>query len=110
MGEHLKHVSIAKPHLKITSKILVYIMAALAASQRILVLVMFFVPGLGLFSVLHHWQAEQIPFKVSQYTNLQESLPGMLNKTLAGELVYLGKSGPVARNKEHHQHQDPLGS
>ena len=67
-SQHLKHVSIAKPHLQITSKVLVYIMAALAASKRILVMVMFFVPGLGLFSILHHWQAEQIPFLVSQYS------------------------------------------
>ena len=95
-SEHLKHVSIAKPHLKITSKVMVYIMAALAASKRILVLVMFFVPGLGLFSILHHWQAEQIPFTVSQSTGMQERLHGMLNKTNDGELVYLGKSGPVA--------------
>ena len=65
-SQHLKHVSIAKPYLEITSKVLVYIMAALAASKRILVMVMFFVPGLGLFSILHHWQAEQIPFDVSK--------------------------------------------
>ena len=102
-SQHLKHVSIAKPHLEITSKVLVYIMAALAASKRILVMVMFFVPGLGLFSILHHWQAEQIPFQVSQgrinWANTQawwQLYPWMLNETSDGELVYLGKSGRVA--------------
>ena len=110
-SEHLKHVSIAKPHLGIKSKVMVYIMAALAASKRILVLVMFFVPGLGLFSILHHWQAEQIPFDVSYFNEYWERYPGMLNKTDDGELMYLGKSGPVAWSlidRSNYSDLDPL--
>ena len=111
-SEHLNHVSIAKPHIRITSKVMVYIMAAIASSKRILVLVMFFVPGLGLFSILHHWQAEQMPFEVSQgTTRLQDNLPGMLNKTNDGELLYLSKFGPVAWSlidRSNYSDLDPL--
>ena len=38
----------------------------ISACKRVVVLVCFFAPSFGLFSLLHHWRAEQIPFAVRQ--------------------------------------------
>ena len=35
-----------------------------ASLRRVLSIIALFIPSLGLFSILHHWQWEQIPFKV----------------------------------------------
>ena len=37
--------------------------AVFATTRKVASIVIFFVPSLGLFSLLHHWQAENIPFK-----------------------------------------------
>ena len=42
----------------------VLVWAVLATLRRMLALVLFFVPSLGLLDLLHHWQAEQRPFWV----------------------------------------------
>ena len=40
-----------------------------SGTLRIMTLVLYFVPGFGLFSILHHWRKEQIPF-ADQFRNL----------------------------------------
>ena len=45
-----------------SSKLVVLAWAASATVRRILSLVTLFIPSMGLFSLLHHWKWEQIPF------------------------------------------------
>ena len=61
---HLKSVATEKGFLQMTSKIAVFLWGLFAVMRRVLTLVAFFIPCLGLFSVLYHWQAELIPFRV----------------------------------------------
>ena len=60
------------------SQISILIWTVLSVSKRILVLVMYFTPPMGLFSLLHHWQAESLPFAVSQKSQWRE---GMLSQS-----------------------------
>ena len=47
-----------------TSQIVILLWSTLASGRRILTIIVFFVPSLGLFSILNHWKAEQLPFTV----------------------------------------------
>ena len=47
----------------ITSMIIVFLWSLFGALKRILTVTIFFAPSLGLFSLLHHWHAEQIPYQ-----------------------------------------------
>ena len=47
-----------------TSQLVILFWSTVAASRRILAIVVFFLPSLGLFSILNHWKAEQIPFSI----------------------------------------------
>ena len=46
-----------------TSKLVVLSWATFATLRRILSLVVYFIPSLGLFSILNHWKYEQVPFE-----------------------------------------------
>ena len=61
---HLKSVATEKGFLQTTSKIAVFLWGLFAVMRRVLTLVAFFIPCLGLFSVLYHWRAELIPFRI----------------------------------------------
>ena len=60
----LKSISDEKGFMPFTSKIIVAFYASFGTFRRILAIVIFFAPSLGLFSLLHHWQEELIPFKI----------------------------------------------
>ena len=45
--------------------LLVFTGALFSTLRKVLSIVVFFTPSMGLFSLLHHWQAEQIPFTSS---------------------------------------------
>ena len=49
-----------------TSKLVVLAWASFATLRRILSLVTMFIPSMGLCSLLHHWQWEQVPFKFAE--------------------------------------------
>ena len=49
-----------------TSKLVVLAWASFATLRRILSLVTMFIPSMGLFSLLHHWKWEQVPFKIAE--------------------------------------------
>ena len=61
---HLKSVATEKGFIKITSKIFVFLWGAFAVMRRVLAIVVFFIPCMGLFSILFHWEAEKIPFRI----------------------------------------------
>ena len=49
-----------------TSKLVVLAWASFATLRRILSLVTMFIPAMGLFSLLHHWKWEQVPFEIAE--------------------------------------------
>ena len=63
---NLKTTSTAKGFLPFTAKVAVIFWGTMAITRRILSMVAFFIPSLGLFHILYHWQAEQFPFKVRE--------------------------------------------
>lgn len=67
---HMNLVSLEKGFCKMTSKIFIFIWGAFAALRRVLSIIAVFIPSMGLFSVLHHWRWEQIPYRIRQeYVN-----------------------------------------
>ena len=61
---HTKLISIEKGFCKFTSTLFIFFWGLFATLRRVLSLVGLFIPSLGLFSILHHWKWDQIPFKV----------------------------------------------
>ena len=64
MALHLKSIAAEKGFIKITSKITVFLWGGFATLRRVLTIVAYFIPSFGLFSILHHWQAEKIPYRI----------------------------------------------
>ena len=63
---HVKATKVEKTHLETTSKLLVVLISFFASAARILSIICFFAPFFGLFDLLHHHKAEQIPFSLSK--------------------------------------------
>ena len=61
----LKTISIQKPFLPFTTKLVLLAWIIVSASLRVIALVFYFIPGFGLFSTLGHWKLEQIPYSKS---------------------------------------------
>ena len=59
---HQKTIQVHKGFFPLASEIAVWLWGLFGALRRILSMVTFFVPYLGLFNILNHWRAEQIPF------------------------------------------------
>ena len=60
----IKSIAIKKGYCQFKTKVILACYALFSTFRRILSIVIFFAPSLGLFSILHHWQEEQIPFKI----------------------------------------------
>ena len=59
---HRKQIKTDKEFLPMTSQAFVILWGLFASAKRVIAIVAVFIPSLGLFNILHHWQAEQIPF------------------------------------------------
>ena len=66
---YLKTVGVEKPYFGITSKAVLFAWTMVSGTLRLIVMVLFFTPGFGLFSILHHWKKEQVSF-APKYENL----------------------------------------
>ena len=64
---HLKAIKVHKGFFPITSKLIVWTWGLFGTLRRVLSMVIYFVPFLGLSNVLYHWRAEQIPFWIGYY-------------------------------------------
>ena len=62
---HLKAADIEKTHLRIWSKIGLVLISLFCSCARLLSIITFFTPFIGLFDLLNHYKAEQIPFAPS---------------------------------------------
>ena len=60
----VKHIQAEKVYLPTTSKFIIVLWTLFGVLRRVLTMVAYFIPGMGLFSILYHHRAEQIPFKV----------------------------------------------
>ena len=73
---HTKLISIEKGFCKFTSTLFIFVWGVFATLRRVLSLVGLFIPSLGLFSILHHWEWDQIPFKSRlAYAQIQSISP-----------------------------------
>ena len=59
---HLNLIAIEKGFCSMSTKLLLFLWGTFATLRRILSLIALFVPSMGLFSILHHWRWEQLPF------------------------------------------------
>ena len=74
----LKSIKIEKVFFPLKSQISFLVWTAFCVSKRMMVLMMYFTPSFGLFNLLFHWQAESLPFGVSQKSLWRE---GVLKQT-----------------------------
>ena len=63
---HTNLIILEKGFCPITSKLVVLAWATFATLRRFLSLVALFIPSMGLFSLLHHFEWEKIPFRTRQ--------------------------------------------
>ena len=64
---HLKTIALEKGFLPFTAKVSIFFWGTMATAKRILSMVAFFIPSLGLFNILYHWQAEKLPFFIRKH-------------------------------------------
>ena len=87
---HLKKIKIEKQFVPFTSTILIFFWGVFATLRRILALVSFFLPSLGLFNILYHLKTEQIPFTIWKRFNKTQNdrivLFGLEDEVLWGDL------------------------
>ena len=67
---HTKSMALSKPFFPFTAKLAALLWTFALMAKRMLVLVLYFAPSLGLFNLLSHWKWEQIPFAVRKRRNV----------------------------------------
>ena len=77
---HLKAIKTEKQFVPLGSSIFIFSWGLFSSLRRIVSMVCWFIPSLGLFSTLYHFKAEQIPFKIWR----------KYNKTQNDKIVLLG--------------------
>ena len=63
---HVKIIKTEKQFVSFTSTILILSWGIFSSIKRICSMVSFFIPSMGLFSILYHHRAEQVPFSIWQ--------------------------------------------
>ena len=70
---HLKAIKTEKHYLPLLSSVFILLVGIFATLRRILAIVCWFTPSLGLFSTLYHYKVEQTPFKIWRRYNRTQS-------------------------------------
>ena len=91
----LKSIAIEKPFFPTTSKLVLFLWIMISASARVLVLVLYFTPGFGLFSILSPWKFEQIPYG-EKYRNFKST-----------DVLYLHKANITWGDMNRWDYNDP---
>ena len=60
---HTKLTALEKGFASFCTEFLIFVWGTFAVLRRILSIVALFIPSMGLFSILHHWRWEQVPYK-----------------------------------------------
>ena len=102
---HQKTIQIHKGFFPLASEITAWIWGLFGSLRRILSVVTFFIPYLGLFDILNNWRAEQIPLWIrsNKYALLASNiklddkieLRRLMNTVLWGELARWNYSDPA---------------
>ena len=71
---HTKIIAIDKGFCKMTSKLFIFLWGLFATLRRVLSLVALFIPSMGIFSLLHHWEWDKVPFTVRKNFAVRNSL------------------------------------
>ena len=69
----LKSIETEKVFVPFTSKIFILLWGLFASIRRIVSIFSFFLPSMGLFSILYHHRAEQLPFNIWKKYNLTQA-------------------------------------
>ena len=77
---HLKAIKTEKHYLPFFSSVFILLLGLFASLRRILAIVCWFIPSLGLFSTLYHYKVELTPFKIWR----------KYNRTQGDKIVLLG--------------------
>ena len=59
---HTKLIALEKGFCKFSSQFFIFVWGTFATLRRVLSIIALFIPSMGLFSILHHWRWEQLPF------------------------------------------------
>ena len=76
---HLRAIKTEKHYMPLYSSFFILFLGLFASFRRILAIVCWFIPSLGLFSTLYHYKAEQIPFKIWRRYNRTQNDKIVLN-------------------------------
>ena len=87
---HLKVIKAEKYYVSFSSSLIILVWGLFSSLRRILSLVCLFIPSLGLFNILYHYKAEQIPFNIwNRYNRTQNDkivLYGLKESVVWGQL------------------------
>ena len=87
-SSHCKALNVCREHFPFTSRLAASLYSLCGLITRVVAMLMYFTVPLGLFSLLRHWQAEQVPW--SQYT---------LDFVTPQGLLFLGDNEPIVWNE-----------
>ena len=60
---HTKMIALEKGFCKFSTEFFIFVWGTFATLRRVLSIITMFIPSLGLFSLLHHWRWEKVPYK-----------------------------------------------
>ena len=101
---HTSQLSLEKGFCNLTTKIMIFLWGTFATLRRILSIIAMFIPSLGLFSILHHWRWEQIPFRV----RLEYAKRGFIIKSDDKISLYGLNETIYWKELDRWDHSDPL--
>ena len=87
-SSHCKVLNVCREHFPFTSRFIASLYSLCGLITRVIAMVMYFTVPLGLFSLLRHWQAEQVPW--SRFT---------LDFVTPDGLMFLGNNEPFVWNE-----------
>ena len=110
---HLKTIKTEKQFVPFTSTFFILLWGLFSSMRRIISMVCFFIPSLGLFSILYHHKAELIPFSLWQkYDNTQMDrivLYGLKETVTWGDLDRWDYSTSIEGTPPHYSEYTGLG-
>ena len=87
---HLKATKTEKHFVPFGSSVFILLWGLFASLRRVLSMVCWFIPSLGLFSILYHYKAEQIPYKIwRRYNRTQNDKIVLLGLNAMSSLDWL---------------------
>ena len=96
LSVYTKAIQIEKAHFPFTSRLAIMLFAAFGTLRRVGTMAAFFVPYLGLLSLLQHWRAEQTPWKARNRTFYEGDVIQIVPIDYSADTLYLNDNITVA--------------